>query len=152
MLPKQEYLLWTVRYLHDYACMQNLFSHVWLFATLWTVAHQAPLSMGFSRQEYWSGLSCPPPGDLPDSGIKPKPLMSPALASRFFTTNHLEIYIVLIHIYLVILCPCLALPKLIQKSKSSGVPSGQAGLNKGIDIRGWKEKDLCYTMAKEEII
>ena len=46
------------------------------FATPWTVAHQAPLSMGFSRQEYWSGLSFPPPGDLPDPGIKPG---SPAL-------------------------------------------------------------------------
>ena len=43
-------------------------------------AHQVPLSVGFSRQEYWSGLSCPPPRDLPDQGIKPKPLMSPALA------------------------------------------------------------------------
>ena len=47
-----------------------------------TVAHQAPLSMGFSRQEYWSGLPCPPPGDLPDPGIKPE---SPALAGKFFT-------------------------------------------------------------------
>ena len=42
-----------------------------LFATLWTVVRQAPLSMGFSRQEYWSGLPCLPPGDLPDPGIKP---------------------------------------------------------------------------------
>ena len=42
-----------------------------LFATVWTAAHQAPLSTGFSRQEYWSGLPCPPLGDLPDSGIKP---------------------------------------------------------------------------------
>ena len=46
------------------------------FVTPWTVAHQAPLSMGFSRQKYWSGLPCPPPGDLPDPGIEPK---SPAL-------------------------------------------------------------------------
>ena len=51
-------------------------SHVWLFATPWTVGRQAPLSMGFSRQEYWSGLPCPPPGDLPHPGIKPG---SPAL-------------------------------------------------------------------------
>ena len=50
-------------------------------------AHQAPLSMEFSRQEYWSGLPCPPPGDLPDSGIEPMSLMSPALAGRFFTTS-----------------------------------------------------------------
>ena len=47
----------------------SCFSRVQLFATLWTVAHQAPLSMGFSRQEYWSGLPCPPPGDLPDPDV-----------------------------------------------------------------------------------
>ena len=58
-----------------------------LFATLWTVAHQAPLSMGVSRQEYWTGLPCLPPGDLPDPGIEPKSLKSPALAGRFFTTS-----------------------------------------------------------------
>ena len=55
-----------------------------LFATPWTVAHQAPLSMGFSRQEYWSGLPFLPPGDLPHPGIKPA---SPALADGFFTTE-----------------------------------------------------------------
>ena len=54
--------------------MLSHFSHVRLFVMLWTVAHQAPLSMGFSRQEYWSGLPCPPPGDLPHSGIKPTSL------------------------------------------------------------------------------
>ena len=53
------------------ACMLSCFSCVQLFATPWTVAHQAPLSMGFSRQEHWSGLPCPPPGNLPDPGIKP---------------------------------------------------------------------------------
>ena len=52
------------------ACMLSLFSHVQLLATLWTVARQAPLSMGFSRQEYWSGLPCPPPGDLPNPDIE----------------------------------------------------------------------------------
>ena len=55
--------------------------------TPWTVAHQVPLFMGFSRQEYWSGLSCPPPGDLPDPGIKPVSLKSHALARGFFTTS-----------------------------------------------------------------
>ena len=54
---------------------------------LWTVARQAPLSMGFSRQEYWSGLLCPPPGDLPDPGTEPTSLTSPALAGRYFTTS-----------------------------------------------------------------
>ena len=63
------------------------FSHVRLYAIPWTVARQTPLSMGFSRQEYWSGLSCPLPGDLPDLGIKPGSLLSPALAGRFFTTS-----------------------------------------------------------------
>ena len=61
-----------------------LFNRVWLCATLWTVAHQAPLSMEFSRQEYWSGLPCPPPRDLPDSGIEP---VSLALTSGFFTNS-----------------------------------------------------------------
>ena len=51
--------------------------------TLWTVAHQVPLSMGFSRQEYWSGLLCPPPGDLPDPGLEAVSLKSLALAGRF---------------------------------------------------------------------
>ena len=55
--------------------MLSRFSRVRLSATLWTVAHQAPLSMGFSRQEYWSGLPCPPPGDLPDPGIEPESLL-----------------------------------------------------------------------------
>ena len=54
------------------------------FATLWTVACQAPLSIGFSRQEYWSGLPCPPAGDLPDLGIKP---VSPELAGGLFTAE-----------------------------------------------------------------
>jgi len=62
-------------------------SRVRLFETLWTVARQAPLSMGFSRQEYWGGMPCPPPGELPDPGIEPMSLMSPALAGRFLTTN-----------------------------------------------------------------
>ena len=62
------------------------FSCVWLW-TLWTVIHQAPLSMGFSRQEYWNGWPCPSPGDLPNPRIKPESLKSPALAGRFFTTR-----------------------------------------------------------------
>ena len=57
-------------------CVLSRFSHVQLFVTPWTIAHQAPLSMGFSRQEYWSGLPCPPPGHLSDLGIEP---VSPAL-------------------------------------------------------------------------
>ena len=62
------------------------FSHVQLFVTLWTAAHQPPLSMGFSRREYWSGLPCLPPGDLPDPGIEAAP---PCLlhCRWFFTTE-----------------------------------------------------------------
>ena len=59
--------------------MLSRFSRVRLSATLLTVAHQAPLSMGFSRQEYWSGLPCPPPGDLPNPGIEPESPMAPTL-------------------------------------------------------------------------
>ena len=68
-------------------CVLSRFSRVQLSATIWTVAHQAPLSMEFSRQEYWGGLPCPPPGDLPNPGIEPRSLMSPALAGGFFTTS-----------------------------------------------------------------
>ena len=66
-------------------CMLSHFSHVWLLATLWTIAHQAPLSTVFSRQEYWSGLLCPPPGDLSHPEVKPMSLTSPALSGGFFT-------------------------------------------------------------------
>ena len=55
--------------------------------TSWTVAHQSSLSVGFSKKEYWSGLPCPSPGDLPNPGIEPSSLMSPALAGRFFTIS-----------------------------------------------------------------
>ena len=67
--------------------MLSCFSHVQLFANKWTVAHQDPLSMGFSRQEHWSGLPWPPPGDFPDPGIEPVSPMSPELAGGFFTTS-----------------------------------------------------------------
>ena len=56
-------------------------------ATPWTTARQAPLSMGFTRQEYWSGLPCPPPGDLSDAGVQHTSLMSPALTGRFLSTS-----------------------------------------------------------------
>ena len=71
---------------HAHAHTQS-FSHVRLFATPWTVARQAPLSVGFSRQEYWSGFPFPSPGDLPDPGIKPTSPVSPALAGVLFTTK-----------------------------------------------------------------
>ena len=66
-----------------YACM---LSCVQLCATPWTIAHQTPLSVEFSRQEYWKGLPFPPPEDLYDPGIESKSPASPALAGRFFTT------------------------------------------------------------------
>ena len=72
------------------ACVLGCFSRVQLLATLWTAARQAPPSLGFSRQEHWSGLSFPSSGNLPDTGIEPtSPTshMSLALAGRFFTTN-----------------------------------------------------------------
>ena len=65
----------------------RMLSCVRLFATPQTVACQAPLSMGFSKKDYWSGLPFPPPGDLPHSGIKPGSPASLAVAGRFFTTE-----------------------------------------------------------------
>ena len=68
-------------------CMLTHFSHVQLFVTLWTVVCQAPLSMGFSRQEHRNWLPCPSPGKLPNPGIKLASFTSPTLAGRFFTTE-----------------------------------------------------------------
>ena len=74
------------------ACVLSHFSHVRLCAVLWTVTRQAPLSMGILRQEYWSGLPCPPPGDLPNPESEPTSVMSPGLAGRFFTMYEFYIY------------------------------------------------------------
>jgi len=68
-------------------CLVGQFSRVQLFVTLRTVARQAPLPTGFSRQEYWSGLPCPPPGNLPNPEMEPASLKFPALAGGFFTTS-----------------------------------------------------------------
>ena len=76
------FIMWAQRRLS----VQSL-SYVWLFETLSTIANQIPLSMGFSRQEYWSVLPFHSPGVLPDPGIKPTSLMPPALAGGFFTTS-----------------------------------------------------------------
>ena len=70
------------------ACASML-SHVWLCVTLWTVARQAPLSMGFSRQEYWNGLPFPTPGNLPDPGIEPMSPVFPALQTDALQLSHL---------------------------------------------------------------
>ena len=73
----------VLSYIDMYVCIQSL-SHVWLFVTLWTIACHPPLSMGFSRQEYWNGLPFPPPGNLPNPGIEST---SPTLVDGFFTTE-----------------------------------------------------------------
>ena len=73
-----------------HARVLRCFSHVRLFATPWTISCQAPLSMGFSGQAYWSGLPRPPPGDCPDLGIEPVSLLSPALAGSFTTSTTWE--------------------------------------------------------------
>ena len=70
-----------------HVCVLSCFSCVGLFATLWAAARQAPLSMGFSRQEYWCGLPFPSPGYLPNPGVEPVSLTSPALSTGFFTTS-----------------------------------------------------------------
>ena len=68
-------------------CVLSHFSCVWFFVTPWTLTCQAPLFVGFSKQDYWNGLLCPPPGDLPNPGMELASLTSFALAGRFFTTN-----------------------------------------------------------------
>ena len=79
-LPPLEWHPSPAQLLEYFVVVDHSLSHVYLFVTPWTVAHQAPLSVGFHRQEYWSGLPFPSPGDLPDPGIEPS---SPA----FFTTE-----------------------------------------------------------------
>ena len=89
-LPFNGFLRTKARSTHNlkgcsgFAAVVQLLSHVGFFATLWTVAHQTPLSVGFSRQEQWNGLPFPPPGDLPGSGSEPA---SPVLTGGFFTTE-----------------------------------------------------------------
>ena len=68
--------------------MLSHFNHVRLFVTPWTIAHQIPLSTGFSRQEYWSGLPCPPPEDLPNQRIEPVSPASPALQADSLLLSH----------------------------------------------------------------
>ena len=80
-------LLWSTPWAMSCIDWAQSLDRVRLFATPWTVAHQAPLFMGFSRQEYWSSLPFPSSGDLPNPGIEPTSLRSPALAGRFFTTR-----------------------------------------------------------------
>ena len=74
-------------YVYISMCITSMLSQVQLFVTLWIVARQAPLSMGFSRQEYWSELPFPSPGNLPNPGIEPMSLVSPALAGGLFITE-----------------------------------------------------------------
>ena len=81
MFMTLKYLKWVC------ACMLSHLSHVQLFDTLWTVARQAPLSLGFSRQEYQSGWPCPSPGGILDPGTGSTSFNSPALASGFLTTG-----------------------------------------------------------------
>ena len=85
------FLIYLVHSIHSPKSHSDIvpscFSHAPLFATVLTLALQAPLSMGFFRQEYWSRLPCPPPGYLPNPGIQPTSLRSLALAGRFFTTS-----------------------------------------------------------------
>ena len=69
------------------SCVLSRFSCVWLCVILWTVACQSSLSMGFSKREYWSGLPCPPPRNLPDPGVEPASPAAPCIAGGFFTTE-----------------------------------------------------------------
>ena len=98
--PSECYLTWQ----KEPACV---LSHVWLFMTPWAVAPQTTLSMGFSRQLYWTGLLFPPPGDLPDPGMDSVSLMFPVLAAGVFTTSTTwEIYNEILYIFGCCCCCC----------------------------------------------
>ena len=86
--PTARNILYRFKKSGRHAC----FSHVQLSVTLLTIALQASLSKGSSRQEYWSWLPCPSPGDLPDPGIKPVSLTSPAMAHGSFTTSATHLF------------------------------------------------------------
>ena len=81
----KRFTMLIIQFLHMHVLSR--FCCVWLFVTLWTVTHQAPLSIGFSRCEDWSRMACPPPGDLSDPGIEFTSFMSPALAGVFYATS-----------------------------------------------------------------
>ena len=97
MTPETKFNLgssWLVKLTHKinlcrHVCVLSYFSHVWLCATLWTVARQAPLAMGFSKQQYWSGLPCPPEGDLPDPRMKPSLVVLLHWQANSLPLNHL---------------------------------------------------------------
>ena len=101
-------------YICLYVCVLNCFSHVWLSATPWIIAHQTSLSVRFSRQEYWNGSPYPPPddlcaplGNLPHPGIKPVSLTSPKLTGGFFTTRFtLELIFPSVYLQLMISLLC----------------------------------------------
>ena len=108
-------------------CMLSRFTCVWFCATQWIVDCQAPLSAGFSRQEYWSGLQCPPRGDLPNPWIEPWSLKSPVLLGRFFTTSaNWEVCVALVCAVLnsLQLCPTLCEPD---------AKCGRVGIKSNID-------------------
>ena len=81
------YLIFLQQLIMLCTCMLSYFSSVWFFVTLWIIDCQAPLSMRFSRKEYWSRLSCPPPGDLSNPGLEPMSLISPSLVGVFLTAG-----------------------------------------------------------------
>ena len=83
---KKKYIDWILIVQVIHACVLSCLSCIWLFATLWIVAHQAPLSMGFSRQKYWSWLPCPSLGDLPPRD-RTHISWGPCIAGRLFTTE-----------------------------------------------------------------
>ena len=95
---------WGLRFSNSnnqlYMWVLSRFSRVQLFATPCTVAHQAPLLIGFSRQEYWSGLPCPPPGDLPDTGIE---LVSPMSQGANSDSPRLMLWVVRLHSFVLFL-------------------------------------------------
>ena len=123
-----------------HTCVLSRFSHVRLVVTPWAVALHAPLSMGFSRQGYWNGLPCPPPGDLPDPGIDPVSLRSPALAGGFFTTSATWEADKYINDKMIVACKKWQMPQI--SSKSCGNLMRKRLLPRGARKASWRRGGL----------
>ena len=143
--------------LREVCTVLSHFCRVQLFVTLWTIAHQAPLSMGFSWQEYWSGLLCSPPGSLLDPGIEPMSLMWPALASGFFTISILlgkyaqfpVVYVnnmYFMHIYQFCMTDCSLIWRLVRTKRNSTREFGDETQRGKHEVTSWRKKKELHAI------
>ena len=132
-------------------------------ATLWTIAHKTPLSMGFSWQEYWSGLLCSPPGSLLDPGIEPMSLMRPALASGFFTISILlgkyaqfpVVYVnnmYFMHSYQFCMTDCSLIWRLVRTKRNSTREFGDETQRGKHEVTSWRKKKELHAIWEKQVL